>query len=835
MRCCSVYLFLFVLCLSCIQVGAQSFCRITRYDEASGLPLRHVTQIVEDKYGLIWMGTGNGLCRFDGYQFTTFKSGVGDGCNMSTDRIRNLAPSDDGHLYCKVDEQYFGFNLSNYRFYNLNARDPRRASDKMGENRRNGAFVSAKKIDCYHTQWLFMRTGKLYCRYPGDAAYHEYPTDVTIQSIKLVHADKQGNLWAISNDGIYKLSFFPQRAIQLPQQVPAQVRCMFLDYKNRYWVTTREDATVRIYDAHNRLLGYLGRDGSLHQQYTSFGSPVYCMYQSASGTIWLGSKPDGLYRLKETTSGHFFIEHFTQLPSTDIYHIIADSSHRLWIATSGGGIVCVDSAEAKKPHFIVPKYYPKNQCDRVRYLHITRHHILMAATTGGLVITRLQPQVSAMKFTCHHKEPLRANSLSNNATMDICEDAGHHLYISTESGGINEIVSSNLLAGKLVFRHLGADGDRLPSDVIFSLTAIRPHELLAVSSHQFFRIRNHHKIQTLDDCFFHHNYLYNDAHPLRLPDGRWMFGLMDGAMLVHPDVWKPTCFSPRIALTSFTIQNSHENLAVEDEDTLTLQPDERSITIRFSALDYREPKNISYRFRLLKEGETTKTWNELGQDHTVTLLDLQPGTYRVEIISTNAEGVWQQNMRQLTVIVKPYFIETAWAKLLIFLLVAGILSGVIATYLYIRRMKRKQHETLEAYLSLLDQHTSVGSISSSTSQSSIVPAESEIHTETDVLMQRVMTYVEQHLQDTDINVGDMAEAAATSRSGLQRRMKQLMGITPIEFLHQARMKRACQLLQETDKTVSEVAWMCGFNDPKYFSRCFKTATGMSPSDYKNRS
>ena len=150
-------------------------------------------------------------------------------------------------------------------------------------------------------------------------------------------------------------------------------------------------------------------------------------------------------------------------------------------------------------------------------------------------------------------------------------------------------------------------------------------------------------------------------------------------------------------------------------------------------------------------------------------------------------------------------------------------------------MKRKQHETLEAYLSLLDQHTSVGSISSSTSQSSIVPAESEIHTETDVLMQRVMTYVEQHLQDTDINVGDMAEAAATSRSGLQRRMKQLMGITPIEFLHQARMKRACQLLQETDKTVSEVAWMCGFNDPKYFSRCFKTATGMSPSDYKNRS
>jgi transcriptional regulator GlxA family with amidase domain len=52
-------------------------------------------------------------------------------------------------------------------------------------------------------------------------------------------------------------------------------------------------------------------------------------------------------------------------------------------------------------------------------------------------------------------------------------------------------------------------------------------------------------------------------------------------------------------------------------------------------------------------------------------------------------------------------------------------------------------------------------------------------------------------------------------------------------LREARIKHACQLLRQTTKTVAEVAYSCGFSDPKYFSRCFKQSIGMSPTDYKN--
>ena len=57
---------------------------------------------------------------------------------------------------------------------------------------------------------------------------------------------------------------------------------------------------------------------------------------------------------------------------------------------------------------------------------------------------------------------------------------------------------------------------------------------------------------------------------------------------------------------------------------------------------------------------------------------------------------------------------------------------------------------------------------------------------------------------------------------------------PGDFLREARLKRACQMLRSSDATVAEVAYNCGFSDPKYFSRCFKQSIGMSPTEYKGK-
>ena len=112
------------------------------------------------------------------------------------------------------------------------------------------------------------------------------------------------------------------------------------------------------------------------------------------------------------------------------------------------------------------------------------------------------------------------------------------------------------------------------------------------------------------------------------------------------------------------------------------------------------------------------------------------------------------------------------------------------------------------------------------------PEKPRINKEDELFMHRVMTFVEEHLADADINIGDMADAAHASRSGLNRKLKSILGITPLDLLREVRIKRACQLLEDGDLNISEVAYRYGFADPKYFSRCFKQTIGVSPTEYK---
>jgi transcriptional regulator GlxA family with amidase domain len=177
------------------------------------------------------------------------------------------------------------------------------------------------------------------------------------------------------------------------------------------------------------------------------------------------------------------------------------------------------------------------------------------------------------------------------------------------------------------------------------------------------------------------------------------------------------------------------------------------------------------------------------------------------------------NQRTLTIVVTPTFWESAWGRLLIVLFILIAVASVTYTIWYIRRIRREQHETLEKYLALIK--LTVPSTSTASASSELDP-----------MLKRVMQFVEDHISNSDVNVGDMALAAATSRSGLQRKLKQAMGMTPQDLMREARIKRACQLLRQTEKTVSEVAYACGFTDPKYFSRIFKQSIGQAPTEYR---
>lgn len=70
------------------------------------------------------------------------------------------------------------------------------------------------------------------------------------------------------------------------------------------------------------------------------------------------------------------------------------------------------------------------------------------------------------------------------------------------------------------------------------------------------------------------------------------------------------------------------------------------------------------------------------------------------------------------------------------------------------------------------------------------------------------------------------------RSKLSRKFSSLIGDSPQEFMKAFRLKKAAQMLLVSGKSVSEIAYDCGFSDPKYFSKSFKAHFGCLPSEYK---
>lgn len=100
------------------------------------------------------------------------------------------------------------------------------------------------------------------------------------------------------------------------------------------------------------------------------------------------------------------------------------------------------------------------------------------------------------------------------------------------------------------------------------------------------------------------------------------------------------------------------------------------------------------------------------------------------------------------------------------------------------------------------------------------------------LIEHAVRYVDDHMSSPDLSVEDLAAELGMSRVHLYKRLKQITGKTPIEFIRVLRLKRAAQMLRESQLNISEIAYSCGFNNPKYFSRYFKDEFGMLPSQYQ---
>lgn len=98
-------------------------------------------------------------------------------------------------------------------------------------------------------------------------------------------------------------------------------------------------------------------------------------------------------------------------------------------------------------------------------------------------------------------------------------------------------------------------------------------------------------------------------------------------------------------------------------------------------------------------------------------------------------------------------------------------------------------------------------------------------------LDKAISIVEQQIEDSDFSNDVFCQLMNMTQSTLYRKLKSLTGMSPNEFIRDIRIKKACMLLQRSDLLVSDVAYMVGFTDPKYFSLIFKKEKGMAPTKY----
>lgn len=91
--------------------------------------------------------------------------------------------------------------------------------------------------------------------------------------------------------------------------------------------------------------------------------------------------------------------------------------------------------------------------------------------------------------------------------------------------------------------------------------------------------------------------------------------------------------------------------------------------------------------------------------------------------------------------------------------------------------------------------------------------------------------IEEHLEDTDLNVTKLAELLGTNTKQVYRKVKLLTGMTVVEYIRSIRLKKAAMLLEQKCFSVSEVMYAVGFSNPSYFAKCFQNKYGTTPKEY----
>ncbi len=606
--------------------------------------------------------------------------------------------------------------------------------------------------------------------------------------------------------------------------------------------------------------------------YSFPNNPVKTLYYDRSGKLWLCTVEGGISVQKKGRNS--FVTYSGQnsnLPTNDITTFEQDNSDTVWAGTWGEGVCLINVTGEHLQVHLVDDVNDGRFAKYINYLKFDSiNNYMWIASLDGLAC-----------YDITHGKYLDSPVLDDiKECNDLFIDSQNNLWVGHQHGirkvhlhsmqyadysGLSGVVSitekndGTILAGTVrngLF-HLSADNVfehveiYLPTNRILNVVP-------AGSSIWVFCARG---IVRIKDDFSTQSLSYSDGIPFfpshknaicKSADGNICIGHQKGFSVIHQLNGEKTIHPSRIML--FQVSCSGKNRYAFNETEIDVHERDKNINLCFCDLTYELTNYATYKYKFI--GTKNEDWQNINAtDKTIRLTSLKKGKYPLQIIKADANGHELCHL-DLLLRVKPFFYKTVYFYIILF----GVLALLFMTEFHLRTKRLRQRQTeleeeIQKHIGLLSKQKI--ELEEKTTelyhQNQLLAKQNEELASQKILIQYDVTHVNESsdnnfrtkLIDTvmqlyknpNLDSEMFCEAMNTSKSVLNNKVKEVTGMPLGRFIRVFRLSVAKEILtHNTDesKNIADVAYEVGFNDPKYFTRCFSNEYGFPPSESKIR-
>lgn len=540
--------------------------------------------------------------------------------------------------------------------------------------------------------WISTYGGGLYAYDTKNDILHRYTaTDNKglIQSDELLHVyeDRSGNIWTGSwLGGASQISVTNSGGYTNLTQM-GQVRLINVETPN-VWI--------------GNLSGDLFlADESLKnvKPVPNKGGNIYAMCRDNNGTMWLGSKKNGLLIgdkwYSKSTDGKQSIVH------NAVYALLKDKKGRMWTGTLDGGLnLTVPDGKGgyKFKRFLTETY----GMGRIRSLALDNNGWIWVGTSGGLVVFNPEQIIRNPKAYFSYNES--NNKLHSNEVRCILKDSHGNMWIAETGEGFC-VCKPGKNYSELQFEHYGVS-DGLVNNMVQGFAEDRQGRIWVSTEYGISCFSPTSK--SFRNMFFAPTMAgntYNENSAATLKDGRLIFGTRTGVTIINPALITNKTEKRRIIFSDLAVNGIIMRpdspdyplpVALPYAKEIKLAHNQNSLMIYFSTLDFSTATQTLYSYKLEKY---ENYWSSPSSLNFATYKNLSPGTYYLHVRATDGDGTWNKDESVIKIIIAPPFWATPLAYIIYILLICGIAYLALRTFRKMNalRTQMKVEEQLADY------------------------------------------------------------------------------------------------------------------------------------------